>query len=869
MFALLNKNALCRRAPKAKSLSENPLTLPSPPEGARGFRASSNSTRLWRHASLLLVIPLCRIATGGEAFEVRPPKVTLEGYLDQAQLVASALDETGAVSDRSEDLTTRALFATSDAGVVAVDERGRLTAQGEGAAVVSVRVGDVVHDVAVVVAGVGREPRASFSGHVLPILSKAGCNAGACHAAQYGQAGFKLSVFGYAPLEDYEAITRDRAGRRLSVIVPEESLLLRKPTRMLPHGGGRRLERGSVDYQLLEAWIAAGAPPPNENDPRVTAIDVWPTRRLGEPGFTQQLQVVASYRDDRRRDVTAWAKFDTLDEGVAQVARDGLITATGRGQAPVMVRFEGQAQVSLVVVPHAATVELGDWEDQNFIDTLAAAKFRQLGIQPSPLCDDATFLRRAYLDAIGTLPSVEESTAFLDSTELDKRNRLIDRLLGLTGDISQDIYNDAYAAYWALKWADLIRSSSDNLGEQGMWALHNWITESLRTNKPFDAFVRELITARGSLYMNAPANYFRIAAAPADLAESTAQLFLGVRLACAKCHHHPFEKYGQDDYFSLAAFFARVGLKGSQEFGLFGGEQVLVVRPGGEVTHPRTGQVMAPRVLDEEPWSADTASAREADRRARLATWLTSADNALFSRNVVNRYVAYLLGRGLVEPVDDLRATNPPSNPELMDALAAGFAQSAFDLKQLLRTIMRSRLYQLDSRPTAANASDERFYSHYRVKRLSAEVLLDAIDRATSVPTKFTNMPSGTRAIELPDSNYADYFLKTFGKPRRVSVCECERAADANLAQALHTLNGDILAGKIAQPQGRVARLLEAGAPREQVVSELYLSTLCRRPTAAEMAACEEMFAGSPSAKEFYEDLLWALINSKAFLFVN
>ncbi|MEX0714799.1 MAG: DUF1549 and DUF1553 domain-containing protein, partial [Pirellulales bacterium] len=694
--------------------------------------------------------------------------------------------------------------------------------------------------------------------------SKAGCNAGACHASQYGKGGFKLSVFSFAPDEDYLAILRDRQGRRVNRLDPDRSLLMLKPTLAVPHGGNRRLTADSVDYKILRAWLSADAPAgPKPQEPKASSIQVLPGRRVGQPGFTQQLQVLATYSDGKTRDVTHWARFDSLDESVVSVANDGFVTATGRGQSSVMVRFEGQAQVATVIVPYAESIALAGWTENNFIDTLAAARFRELGIEPSPLADDATFLRRAFLDAIGTLPSVEEAAAFIDSPDPDKRTKLVDKLLGLSADASQNIYNNQYSAWWSLKWSDLLRSSSSTIGEQGMWALHNWINESLRENKPFDRFVRELITATGSVYRSGPANYYRIANNPQDLAENTAQLFLGVRLQCAKCHHHPFEKYSQDEYYGFAAFFARVGTKGSQEFGLFGGEQVVLVRSSGEVGHPKTGQVMKPTPLEAGPIEA------AGDRRQPLAEWMTSPENPFFARNVVNRYVAYLLGRGLVEPIDDMRATNPASNAELLDRLAADLTASGFNLKHLLRTIMTSRLYQLDSQPTASNAADRRFYSHYQVKRLAAEPLLDAIDYATGVRTKFRNLPPGTRAIELPDGEYPDYFLKTFGKPRRVSVCECERSSEANLSQALHTLNGDPLAGKIADANGRVAKLLAAEKTFDESVHELYLATWSRRATAEELAALKPFLDQSPDPKTFYEDLLWTLINSKPFLYVR
>ncbi|HEX3657819.1 MAG TPA: DUF1549 and DUF1553 domain-containing protein [Pirellulales bacterium] len=803
------------------------------------------------------------VAVPASAFQVTPAEPRLSGNFSQVQLVVTATGPGGKSDERSADLTAAAKYVSSDPKIVKALPGGRLLAQANGRATLTISVGGLSRTVPVEVSGIVAAPVVSFTEQVVPILSKAGCNAAACHASQHGKGGFKLSVFGYAPDEDYAAIVRDRQGRRVNQLDPEQSLILLKPTLTIPHGGNRRIAYGSVDYDILRNWLASGAQPPKKDDPLVTAVSVFPAKRLGKIGLTQQLRVEATYSNGTKRDVTPWAKFDSMDDSIVTVSQSGMFKAIGDGQTAVMVRFEGQAEIAMLVVPYSDRVNLTGWRDNNFIDRLAAAKFRELGISPSLLCDDATFLRRAYFDAIGTLPTIEESLAFFDSKDPQKRSKLVDRLLGLTGDPALDVHNNEYAAYWSVKWSDLIRSSSGTLGEQGMWAMHNWIKESLRQNKPFDQFVRELVTAKGSIYRNGPANYYRVATNPLDLAETTAQLFLGVRLTCAKCHHHPFEKYSQADYYSFAAFFSRVGSKASRDFGLFGREQVVMVRSAGDVRHPRSGQIMKPTPLEGE--SIDDPL----DRRIPLAAWLTSRENRFFARNIVNRYMAYLLGRGLVEPVDDLRATNPASNPPLMEALADDFAASGFNVKHLIRTIMTSRLYQLDSQPTKDNASDSRFFSHYRVKRIAAEPLLDAIDYATNVQTKFKDMPLGTRAIELPDADYPDYFLTTFGKPRRASVCECERVADENLSQALHTLNGDILAAKIANAKGRVSNLLAAKKTHEQIVAELYLATLSRRPNKQEQAACARLLKSSPSPRVFYEDLLWSLINSKQFLFVR
>jgi hypothetical protein len=794
-----------------------------------------------------------------------PAEVGLQGNFARAQLVIVEADPAAEmkVSRKSNDVTSLAKFESSDPAIVTVTASGQLRAQKDGAAKIKVSHGAQQLEVPVTVSGVKDQPSISYLEQIRPILARNGCAMAACHAAQHGQGGFKLSVFGFEPSKDRVAMIRDSIGRRVSLVEPEQSLLLLKPTMQTPHGGGKRLEKGAVDYQMLVAWIRGGAPAPAKEENAVTRLEVFPKERLGQVGMSQQLRVDAIYADGQRQDVTHWSKFDSMDDGIVNVTKDGLVTTVGKGQGGVMVRFEGQADTTLFVIPYAEKIELAGWQNNNQIDELAARKFRELGIEPSALCDDATFFRRAFLDAIGTLPKTEETKAFLESTDPDKRKKLVDRLLGLTGDPAQDIYNDAYAAYWSLKWSDLLRNTSADLGEQGMWSMHNWIRESFRTNKPFDQFVRELITARGSLYSVGPANFFRINRDAPALAETTAQLFLGVRMECAKCHHHPFEKYSQEDYYGLAAFFSRVGTKNSEEFGLFGGEQVVVVRDAGDVRHPLTNQLMKPKALEADEME------HPLDRRMPLATWLTGKENTYFARNVVNRYVAYLLGRGLVEPVDDLRSTNPPSNPALMDALSKQFVESNFNLKLLMREIMNSRLYQLDSQPTASNAADNVFYSHYTVKRLTAEPLVDALDRVTGVQTKYKNLPLGTRAIELPDAEYGDYFLATFGKPKRVSICECERPLDPSLSQALHTLNGDTLASKIADKNGRLAKLIAAKKPPEEIIEEIYLAALCRFATAAEQEQALQFLNENENKEEVYQDLLWALINSKQFLFVR
>ena len=772
---------------------------------------------------LLLVCLYPGTVVAAQPLSVSPQQVQLAGNFERVQLVVTQADH-GAVSD----VTRQVKYQSRNDQVVTVSATGQLQAAGNGTTEVVVRLGSQGQAKTVVVpvqvVGFEQIPKIDFVTHIRPILNKSGCASAACHAAQHGKGGFKLSVFGFDPQADYEAIARSARQRRLSLASPELSLFLRKPTMQVPHQGGRRLAASSVEYDMLRAWVANGAPSPVAKANPVTSVQVHPNQVISHPEATQQLRVVATYADGKQRDVTALAQFDSNDPGIVEVDDGGHVSVVGNGQTVVMIRFENESAIATFVVPFSGKIDLKSWSSNNRLDELAVAKFKELNLQPSPTCDDATFVRRAFLDAIGTLPSPKQVADFMASKRADKRRRLVEQLLGLTGDPNLDIHNDQYAAYWTLKWSDLIRNNSTAVGEQGMWALHNWIKESFRTNKPFDKFVRELVTAKGSIYSNGPANFFRINTSSTALTEATAQLFLGVRLECAKCHHHPFERYSQADYYGLAAFFSRVTSKRSEEFGLFGRETVVMVRSTGEVSHPRTRKRMMPTPLMGEPTD------HPLDRRLPLADWLTAKDNELFAKSIVNRYVGYLLGRGLVEPIDDMRSTNPPSNVAMLDFLAAEFVKSDFNLKQLMRVIMTSHLYQRSSTPLPTNQSDRRFFSHYRVKRLAAEPLLDAVDQATGVRTKFKSLPKGTRAIELPDAEYPNYFLKTFAKPKRASVCECERSPDENLAQALHTLNGDTLALKIADKQGRVAQALAAKKSHADIVRDLYLATLCRPP---------------------------------------
>ena len=786
------------------------------------------------------------------SLEVLPPGVKLAGAAAAQRLVVLGTFGDGTL----RDVTAAACFESTAPARAAVDPGGTVRPVADGAAEVVVRVGGAEARVGVAVVGAAAERRVSFPSEVVPVLTKLGCNQGACHGGQHGKGGLKLSLLGFEPEPDYTAIVKSAEGRRVTPFDPEGSLLLLKPTLAVAHGGGKRLDPGSAEYALLRLWLEQGAPAPRADEPTVTALKVLPERRRMAVDQQQRLVVLATYSDGAVRDVTDAARFDALNEATATVTPRGVAQAVGQGETNVMVRYQGHAAMARLTVPFALDRPF-DFPPNNVIDVRAAAKWRELGLVPSGPCTDAEFLRRAMLDAIGTTPTPDEVDAFLADADPRKRETLVDRLLE----------RPEYVDFWALKWGDLLRVNSEKLQAQGMLAFHLWLREAFRSNRPVSRMVEELITAQGSIFTSGPANYFRVAASPDDLAETTAQVFMGVRLQCAKCHHHPFEAYGQDDYYGLAAYFARIRTKNSTEFGLFGREQVIYVANAGEVRQPRSGRVMPPRPLGDAP--ADDPF----DRRRALARWLVRPDNPWLARNVANRYWGYLMGKGLVNPIDDLRETNPPSNPELLDALAAEFIASGYDLKALLRLILTSRTYGLSARPTPENRLDATFFTHYPLKRLTAEQLIDALDFATGTIERFKSReagakPAGTRAIALPDTTFESYFLDTFGRPSRAIACECERAGDPNLSQALHLINGDAINRKLADPAGRLARLLKDPKLTDAtLIQTLYRVTFARPATASEVATARALIAESPSRAVGAQDLFWGLLNAKEFLF--
>ena len=700
------------------------------------------------------------------------------------------------------------------------------------------------------VCAVRAEHSPDFVRDVMPALNKAGCTGGKCHGSFQGRGGFRLSLFGFDPPLDYEALVKQARGRRINVAAPDLSLALRKPLGELPHGGGTRFTRDDESYRMLREWIAAGAADAADYDLRVERIDVTPSEVVVEAGGHVELRVTAHWSDGVERDVTNWAIYESRDDNYAEVSPRGRIDVLQPGRTAVTVVYMGAVSAVTVTAPYARLPEAVNLPEANFIDEHVAREWNQLGLKPAGPCDDAEFVRRAYLDIIGTQPARGEVESFLASADADKRAKLIDALLE----------RGEYVDYWAGRWGDLLRVHRRYVGDKGLWSFWGWLRQSLRENKPVDELARELLTSKGSLFANGATAYYYVDQTPEELAETTSQLFLGVRLQCARCHHHPYEIWSQEDYYGLANFFTRIELKDNGDAGRYGGARLL--RPVEQtVRERRTKMEVEPRAFGHELQS-DAGDVRE-----QLAEWITAHDNPYFARNIVNRYWSYFLGRGLVEPVDDLRATNPATHPELLEALAKDFAAHGYDLKHLIRTICNSEVYQLAAEVAPKRDADGMFYTHHKYERLPAAVLLDAVNQATGASESFAGLPAGTRAISLPDPSVASYFLDSFGRSSRASPCECATSNDPDLAQALHLINSPQLVSKISAGSGRLATLLQGASSDAAIVDELYFATLCRPATADEQQKIAQFLAESQSRQEVFEDLLWTLLNSTEFVF--
>lgn len=706
----------------------------------------------------------------------------------------------------------------------------------------------------------GEEVRpVSFELDVQPILTARGCNQGACHGKARGQNGFQLSLLGFDSDFDYAMLTQQARGRRIFQSSPQRSLLLLKPIGELPHGGGLRIDKSGDDYQVLLRWIEQGTPRRVASEPQLARVTVTPDQRFMKPGEEQPLTVTAFYSDGSQRDVKARSAYQSSEAAIVSVDKAGLVTAGPiPGEATVMVRYMYLLATSSVAIPLPGEVPAETYASlprNNFIDELVWTKLKSLGITPSEPCDDAKFLRRAHLDIIGRLPSPEEVRAFLADASPDKRARLIDALLE----------RPEYADHWAARWADLLRPNPYHVGVKAVVNYDQWIRDSFRQNKPYDHFVRELVTARGSTWENGAAVMFRDRREPAELTTLVSQLFLGIRLECAKCHHHPFEKWGQDDFYSFAAYFARLGHKGTGiSAPISGGEEIIVVKPQGSVSHPLTGKPLPPRPLfGTAPPVTDDADPREA-----LAAWITAPENPFFAQVIVNRVWADLMGRGIVEPVDDLRMTNPPTNAALLDALAKDFREKKCDLKALIRTICTSHVYALSSLPSDRNAGDRQNYSRHYRKRLRGEVLLDAVSDITGLEERFAAMPAGSRANEIWTTRIGSVFLDTFGRPNPNQDPPCERTSDPTVTQTLHLMNAPQLHSWVTSDASRAVHLAASDKPVDAVVEEIYLLVYSRLPDNEEREIGRRLFAEpNMTRRRAAEDLMWALLNTPEFEF--
>ncbi len=780
-----------------------------------------------------------------EKLTVYPSRLELSGNRDSRRLIVSGT----AADGRAFDLTAFVkLAAGSDH--VAIDRDGFVVPKKAGKTTVKVTVGAKSVDVPVEIKNVTNRP-VSFIRDVIPAMSKVGCNAGTCHGAQKGKRGFKLSLRGYDPLYDYRALVDDLSGRRFNRSRPEQSLMLLKPTQGVPHEGGFLFDEKSRTYSVLKQWIAEGCR--FDTAKRVARIEVFPKKPLLETTDSQQqLIVMAHFPDGTSRDVTRDAVFETSDFEVATVSKTGRIEAVRRGEAAALVRYEGlYAAAPVAIIGNREGFAWKAAPERNYIDKLVNAKLQRMKILPSGTCSDAEFLRRASIDLTGLPPTVEQVKLFLADKRptIEKRNAKIDQLIG----------SPQFIEHWTLKWSDLLLSNSKFITEKGSWAFRNWIRRAVATNMAFDKFVYQLMTANGSTFENPAANYYRISREPKVVMENMTQVFIGTRFQCNQCHDHPFERWTQRQYYELSAYFAGVGRKA----GPVKGEEIIYsLATPTDIKHPSTGETI-PAAF---PFSSDLDK-KNPDPRVRLADWLTSSKNPYFAKSIVNRYWSYLHGRGIIDPVDDIRASNPPSNPPLLDELTRRFIANGFDLKRLIREMARSETYQRSFRPNKWNDDDSLNFSHASPRRLTAEQLFDALHVATGAPSRIPGVPVGFRASQIPDPKVKIGFLDMFGRPPRESPCECERSSDVSLSQTLNMINGPTVSDAIIHPEGRVAKLVAAKADDKTIVGDVYLAVICRPPTEAELKQGVAYLAGVGNRSEAAQDLMWALVNSPAFLF--
>jgi hypothetical protein len=781
--------------------------------------------------------------------EVFPPDVNLTSARDRQLLVVQATYADGI----TRDVTGDAAITPANPALLRRDGN-TLWSVADGETTLAVAFGGQTIQVPVKVAQATASPPLSFRLDVMPIFMRAGCNTGSCHGAARGKDGFRLSLFGFDPEGDHYRLTRELSGRRLNLAVPADSTLLEKATGVVQHTGGKLFDPDTELYQTLHAWIAAGAVNDDVSKlPTVVGVDLYPKAAvLDGEGATQRMTVRARYSDGTDRDVTSLAVFLTNNETSAAISKDGLVTAGQRGEAFIMARFEKHTVGSqFLVLPRGLQFEYPQEPEANYVDGLVAAKLKKIRVAPSALCGDEDFLRRVYLDIVGMLPTIEEYQAFMASTSPNKRAELIDALLE----------RKEFAEIWVGKWAEMlqIRSVPNQISYKAMFLYYNWLVERLSKDMPMDQMVQELLGASGGTFKSPATNYYQMTNDRLLLAENTAQVFMGMRIQCAQCHNHPFDRWTQDDYYGFAAFFAQIGRKQGEDYR----ETIVFNVGGGEQNHPVGGRVMPPKFL-----GGDQPDVAGKDRRVVLARWLASKENPWFATSFANRVWAHFFGIGIVEPVDDFRVSNPASNPELLAELGERFTDSNYNLKQLVRDICNSRTYQRSTRRNASNEADEKNFAHANLRRIKAENLLDIISQATETKDKFAGLPLGARAVQIADGGSSTYFLTTFGRATRETVCSCEVKMEPTLSQALHLLNGDTVNVKVGQG-GVVPRLIAQRKFPEERITDLYLRTLCRKPTREELDKLLPTMAPGTSHEQALLDLFWALLNSREFLFIH
>jgi len=816
---------------------------------------------------------LCNSAAlaGDSSLVILPEQIELRAPHDQQLVVVQRQN-----GDQRHGQVTQPLKWTSSDPQVATIEEGIIRPAGNGTTKITAQAGEQSATVEVLVSGQDKSTQYSFRRDVLPVLSKRNCNAGGCHGALAGKGGFRLSLNGYDPESDYFNIVKQDKGRRVEFAAPEYSLLLNKPSTAVPHKGGLKLPRDSEDFQVLAQWIANGAAPPQPDDPVTERLEVFPHASLQQIGASQQFSVRAHYSDGTSRDVTRWVRWSSTNDTVAQVNDDGLATIMGPGEGAIVAWYDSKLAIARTTVPYGAKNQKSDVGDdrkpRNFIDEHIDAQLARLNLIASPNCTDAEFLRRAYLDTVGRIPTLEESRKFLADTSQDKRDKLIEKLLE----------SPEFVDYWSYKWSDILMLNGTLLRPAALKAYYQWIHGHVEKNTPWDKMVQEIVTSTGESTENGATNFFALNQTPEEMTENASQAFMSLSIGCAKCHNHPLEKWTNDQYYAMANIFSRVKAKGWGGEGRNGdGARTLYVATSGELVQPRTGKPQPPTPLDGEAMAFDNPE----DRRIKFAHWLTSPENPYFAKAITNRVWANFFGVGLVEEVDDLRISNPPSNSELFDAATQHVVENDFDLKSLMRAILQSNAYQRSSKPVAGNEAESRFYSRYYPKRIMAEVLHDAVVQVTGVPTKFDTVafpgndkqktdfyPEGTKAIQLYDSAVENYFLSTFGRNPRNIVCECERSSEPTMVQVMHISNGSTINEKLNSKESRVEKLLQLrrnGLSDDAIVDEIYMTCFSRYPSAEKRRELVQFLppVNSPEERATIEDLFWGLMSTREFLF--